>query len=53
MFHVGIDISKAKHDCFIATDAGVKVKSFTFKNDLEGFLTLKENLEALGDPNHI
>lgn len=53
MFHIGIDISKSKHDCFIATDAGVKVKSFTFKNDLEGFLSLKENLEILGDPNLI
>jgi len=49
MFHVGIDISKFKHDCFIATNAGDKIGSFTFKNDHEGFQTLKNELESLGE----
>lgn len=53
MFHVGIDISKFKHDCFIATNAGVKMSSFTFKNDHEGFQTLKSELESLGDSTQI
>src|SRR5690554_161446 len=53
MFHVGIDISKFKHDCFIATDAGVKVHSFTFPNTIEGFQLFVNELHRLGDPNHI
>lgn len=53
MFHVGIDISKFKHDCFIATNAGDKIGSFTFNNDHEGFQTLKVELESLGDANQI
>jgi transposase len=53
MFHIGIDISKFKHDCFIATDAGVKVKAFAFMNDYEGFQRLKHELIALGDQNQI
>ena len=53
MFHVGIDISKFKHDCFIATNAGDKIGSFTFKNDHEGFRTLKDELESLGEQSQI
>src|SRR5690554_5435185 len=53
MFHIGIDISKFKHDCFIATRAGVKVKAFTFNNTYEGFQTLQEALNALGDRDQI
>ncbi len=53
MFHVGIDISKFKHDCFIATNAGDKIGSFTFNNDHDGFQTLKVELESLGDANQI
>ncbi|NLC91836.1 MAG: IS110 family transposase [Methanocorpusculum parvum] len=53
MFHIGIDISKFKHDCFIATNAGDKIGSFTFKNDHEGFQTLKKELESLGEQNQI
>ena len=49
MFHVGIDISKFKHDCFIATNAGDKIGSFEFKNDHDGFQTLKKELESLGE----
>ena len=53
MFHVGIDISKFKHDCFIATDAGVKINAFTFMNDYDGFQKLKNELSALSDPSLI
>lgn len=53
MFHIGIDISKFKHDCFIATESGVKVKAFTFNNSYEGFTTLQEELKHLGDHNQI
>ncbi len=53
MFHVGIDISKFKHDCFIATNAGDKIGSFTFTNDHDGFQTLKSELESLGKQNQI
>jgi|SRR5690554_2927139 len=53
MFHVGIDISKFKHDCFIATNADDKIGSFTFNNDHDGFQTLKVELESLGDANQI
>ncbi len=53
MFHVGIDISKFKHDCFIARDAGVKISAFTFMNDYEGFQKLKNELSVLGDPKQI
>jgi len=35
---IGIDISKYKHDCFIATEAGEIIKdSFSFDNDAKGF----------------
>lgn len=53
MFHVGIDISKFKHDCFIATNAGEMIRSFEFKNDHDGFQTLKKELESLGEQNQI
>ena len=53
MFHIGIDISKFKHDCFIATDAGVKVNAFSFENSFEGFQRLMSELSTLRDPNLI
>src|SRR5690625_6024665 len=53
MFLVGIDISKFKHDCFIATNAGEMIRSFEFKNDHEGFQTLTAELESLGKQNQI
>ena len=43
MYHVGIDISKFKHNCFIATEAGVPIKAFSFENNRLGFdLFLKD-----------
>lgn len=53
MYHVGIDISKFKHNCFIATDAGVKVKEFVFDNSRSGFIELKDSLKSLGKPQEI
>ena len=38
MYLIGIDISKYKHDCFIATEAGEVIKdAFSFDNNLVGF----------------
>lgn len=38
MYLIGIDISKFKHDCFIATETGNVIKdSFSFNNNQEGF----------------
>lgn len=52
MYLIGIDISKYKHDCFIATEAGEIIKdSFTFDNDAQGFSQLLEVLNAL-NPVH-
>ncbi len=37
MYLIGIDISKYKHDCFIATEAGNQIKAFSFDNNRLGF----------------
>lgn len=38
MYLIGIDISKFKHDCFIATETGLVIaESFSFDNNQEGF----------------
>lgn len=51
MYLIGIDISKYKHDCFIATEAGEIIKdSFSFDNDAKGFGQLLDVLQAL-DPS--
>ncbi len=51
MYLIGIDISKYKHDCFIATEAGEIIKdAFSFDNDSSGFNQLLEVLNAL-DPS--
>lgn len=42
MIYIGIDISKYKHDCFIATETGV---SFSFENNLLGFKELLERFK--------
>lgn len=52
-YHIGIDISKFKHNCFIATETSVKVKDFIFNNDKAGFNLLLEELKTLGDPTKI
>ncbi len=53
MYHVGIDISKFKHNCFIATDASVEVNEFIFDNNMSGFIELKDSLTSLGKPVEI
>jgi len=51
MYLIGIDISKYKHDCFIATETGEVIKdSFSFDNDAKGFGQLLDVLQAL-DPS--
>lgn len=48
-YHIEIDISKFKHNCFIATDSNVKVKDFIFSNDKAGFNLFLEEHKQLGD----
>jgi len=43
MNHIGIDISKYKHDCFIATETSTK--SFSFENNQDGFSKLLKELK--------
>ena len=51
MYLIGIDISKYKHDCFIATETGEIIKdTFTFNNNQQGFNELLDVLQGL-DPN--
>ena len=54
MYLVGIDIAKYKHDCFIATEAGHAVcKSFSIRNNQDGFSELLKVLQSLGLPNEM
>ena len=54
MYFVGIDISKYKHDCFIATEAGEVIKEpFSFSNTNEGFLQLLTILKSLDSSKEI
>lgn len=54
MYLVGIDISKYKYDCFIATEAGEIIKdAFTFQNNSIGFQVLREALSCLDKPGEI
>ncbi len=48
MYLIGIDISKFKHVCFIATETGLVIKeSFSFDNNREGFNELLKTLLSL------
>lgn len=54
MYLVGIDISKFKHDCFIATEDGQVIKdSFSFNNDYRGFNELLQVLNSLDKSKEI
>ena len=54
MYYIGIDISKFKHDCAVIDDAGdVVTPSWSFANDLEGFLQFKALLDSLGTETKI
>lgn len=51
MYLIGIDISKYKHDCFIATETGEIIKdTFSFSNNQQGFLEFLNVLKSL-DPS--
>ena len=51
MYFVGIDCSKYKHDCFIATEAGEVIRdTFTFDNSGTGFSQFFSILETLNCP---
>jgi len=48
MYLIGIDISKYKHDCFIATETGEIIKDvFTFTNNQQGFTEFLDVLQDL------
>ena len=48
MIYVGIDVAKDKHDCFITnSDGEVLFKSFTIKNNLDGFDELYQKIESV------
>ncbi len=54
MYLVGIDISKFKHDCFIATETGQVIKdSFSFQNDYREFNELLNILNTLDKSQEI
>ena len=53
MYLIGIDISKYKHDCFIATEAGVSIKAFSFDNNKLGFDSFLETLKSLDQSKEI
>ena len=45
---VGIDVAKDKHDCFIQSSEGeVLADVFTISNNMDGFHTLLEKIQAL------
>ena len=53
MYLIGIDISKYKHDCFIATEAGESIKAFSFDNNRLGFDSFLEILKSLDSSQEI
>ena len=54
MYLIGIDISKFKHDCFIATETGQIIKeSFFFENNNEGFNNFLKLLLSLDQSQEI
>jgi transposase len=53
MYLVGIDISKYKHNCFIATETGMQLKEFNFENNFEGFKQFHQVLTQLDQDQEI
>ena len=48
MIYIGIDVAKDKHDCFITnSDGEVLFKSFTIKNNLDGFDELYQKVKSV------
>jgi len=53
-YHVGIDVSKWKHDVFaVDQDGAVALKPFQIRNDAEGFSDLLKTLGTLGDKSGV
>lgn len=53
MYYIGIDVSKFKHTCFIASNSGEVIKdSFDFDNSTIGFSNFKSVIDSL-DSNQI
>ena len=51
MISVGIDVSKDKHDCFILnSDGEILADGFTILNNMEGFSTLLQKIQAVSTP---
>ncbi len=45
MIHVGIDVAKDKHDCYIlVSDGKILLSLFTIRNTSQGFNELNENI---------
>ena len=54
MYFVGIDVSKYKHDCFIATEAGEIIRQdITIENSHKGFSHLLQILSSLDQAQEI
>lgn len=54
MYLIGIDISKFKHDCFIANETGLVIaESFSFDNNQEGFNKFLKLLLSLDQSEEI
>lgn len=53
MYLVGLDISKYKHNCFIATKSDVPLKEFVFENNSEGFKLFQKVLSELDQDEEI
>jgi len=53
MYLIGVDISKYKHDCFIATEAALPIKAFRFDNNRLGFDLFLETLKSLDQSQDI
>ncbi|MDF2859316.1 MAG: transposase [Neobacillus sp.] len=54
MYFVGVDVSKYKHDCFIATETGeIIYRDLTITNNHDGFVTFLQVLTSLGSPDEI
>jgi len=48
MIYVGIDVAKDKHDCIIKNSVGeVVFRTFTIKNNLDGFNDLYQKIESV------
>lgn len=48
MIHIGIDVAKDKHNCFISnSDGDVLFNSFTIPNNRKGFESLFQRIKSV------